>query len=141
MCTFYKIRCRIIHSMATSYINYRMYTFYEFGHRLYTFYDFLHSIQHIYIMSIHMLWNVFSKIKTSYLILSLLVCKLTYDTIWKRIWNAISGAIKIRRVHRKYDKLLQINKFWLAIIFGEFGELRVFANICRRQYIRRSYTA
>ena len=28
------------------------------------------------------------------------------------------------------EGILQINKFWRAIIFGEFGELRVFANIC-----------
>ena len=27
--------------------------------------------------------------------------------------------------------LLLINKFWCAIIFGKFGKLRVFANICR----------
>ena len=25
-------------------------------------------------------------------------------------------------------------QFWRAVIFGEFGELSIFANICRRQH-------
>ena len=41
-------------------------------------------------------------------------------------------------VRAKSLELLQINKFWRAIIFGE---LRLFANICRRQHICRPYTA
>ena len=41
----------------------------------------------------------------------------------------------------KGEHYCKSTKFWRAIIFGEFGELRVFANICRPQYIRGLYTA
>ena len=39
------------------------------------------------------------------------------------------------------DKYCKSTNFGVLLYFAQFGELRVFANICRLQYIRRSYTA